>query len=436
MFQIKYINDDIVSTSDQRVNGLKTFYDDSLSNNKALFLYNISLDLSVNDTSTLTFTIPKSNSAYSKISRFITKIVVLRNNKVIFVGRAINESIDITGNRTLSCEDSYAFLYDSYGVLLLPKEEYKSTSFRYFFNKLVIDHNATNATSYINQYDDATYAIMHGLNTKINVSYRSRQSYDWLKSDKYYQYATDKSWREMLNSIVDDYNLYTWMTYDEKCNLYLNVTPSMTEYINSISDKNNLQKFKVGYNITSYSKSIQTENAIGLLRPIGNSFITTDDVEQDLSLDYYWIHGQLTEEEEKQLVELNGKIYISGTTQKELKLIGPIVKTVKYDITLDENHLGSSEYRRVAHELLYSGLADLANSSYDQFEYQISAIDMGYKDPNLKILDLMDLVEVEIDGKVEILPITGISIPDLSKPWSNGITISTTKYKKFTEMKG
>ena len=109
------------------------FYD---VRDKALIVENPVLDLEINKVGTLTFKVYPSHPLFSRIENKVSRFTVLKNEKIIFKGRMINEAQGIYSSKNIKVEDSLAYLNDSivrpYNFTGTPEEH---------FTNLINNHN-------------------------------------------------------------------------------------------------------------------------------------------------------------------------------------------------------------------------------------------------------------------------------------------------------
>ena len=96
------------------------------------------LDLSVNEPGLLTFSVPDTHPAASRIRKLVSWIKVYRDGRVIFRGRIIKDERNLSGQTKYTAEGCLAYLIDSvcdpYSFTGTPAE---------FFAFLINRHNAS-----------------------------------------------------------------------------------------------------------------------------------------------------------------------------------------------------------------------------------------------------------------------------------------------------
>jgi hypothetical protein len=103
---------------------------------KALTVENPILDLEINKVGTLTFKVYPSHPLFNRIENKVSRFIVLKNEKIIFKGRMINEAQGIYSSKNIKVEDSLAYLNDS----IVRPYTFNGTPEEHFTN-LINNHN-------------------------------------------------------------------------------------------------------------------------------------------------------------------------------------------------------------------------------------------------------------------------------------------------------
>lgn len=102
-----------------------------------LTLYHINLNLEDNTAGTLTFSVISAHPYFTYLEKLKTIITVLRDDKIIFKGRIIDDTVDLYNIKKIQCEGKLAFFNDS----VFPEFEFSGTSLE-LFQKIVNNHNS------------------------------------------------------------------------------------------------------------------------------------------------------------------------------------------------------------------------------------------------------------------------------------------------------
>lgn len=110
----------IVNTTDPR---FYIYADDEVlysMNDEDRYLVNPRLNLELNQADSLEFTLPPTNTLYSKLLRLKTTIEVRQGEEVMFRGRILDDDTDFYNNKSVHCEGALSFLGDT---IMEPYEE-------------------------------------------------------------------------------------------------------------------------------------------------------------------------------------------------------------------------------------------------------------------------------------------------------------------------
>lgn len=97
------------------------------------------LDISVNETDSLSFTLPPTNVLYSKINKLKSTIEVTQGKDILFRGRVIDDSTDFNNLKSVNCEGVKAYFSDTVMPPFL-KGTYKTAEA--YFRAIVNQHNS------------------------------------------------------------------------------------------------------------------------------------------------------------------------------------------------------------------------------------------------------------------------------------------------------
>jgi hypothetical protein len=94
------------------------------------------LKLEVQKPGELTFTLPPEHPNGDAVSKLRPEIKVMRDSKVLFRGRALEDKLNFNGTREIYCRGKLSYLQDT----LMPPESMEGNSDT-LFNKMLLDHN-------------------------------------------------------------------------------------------------------------------------------------------------------------------------------------------------------------------------------------------------------------------------------------------------------
>lgn len=106
-------------------------------NVEELILYHISLNLEDNTAGTLTFSVISAHPYFTYLEKLKTIISVYRDDKIIFKGRIIDDTVDLYNIKKIQCEGKLAFFNDS----VFPEFAFSGTPLE-LFQKIVNNHNS------------------------------------------------------------------------------------------------------------------------------------------------------------------------------------------------------------------------------------------------------------------------------------------------------
>lgn len=95
------------------------------------------LELALNSSGSLAFTLPRSNPSYGRIQLMKSTIKVYDDDQLIFLGRAFAPSVDLFQNDSIECEGVMAFFNDT----IQPPFEYPLGSVSGFLEMILDNHN-------------------------------------------------------------------------------------------------------------------------------------------------------------------------------------------------------------------------------------------------------------------------------------------------------
>lgn len=91
----------------------KLYIYDQLTHDERMMLTEPELSIAASSAGSFSFNLPKTNYGYGKILRTITRVVVEKDDKVIFMGRINSDDEDIWQNQRIKAEGALTYLNDS-----------------------------------------------------------------------------------------------------------------------------------------------------------------------------------------------------------------------------------------------------------------------------------------------------------------------------------
>ena len=91
----------------------KLYIYDQLTHDEGMMLTEPELYIAASSAGSFNFNLPKTNYGYGKILRTITRVVVEKDDKVIFMGRINSDDEDLWQNQRIEAEGALTYLNDS-----------------------------------------------------------------------------------------------------------------------------------------------------------------------------------------------------------------------------------------------------------------------------------------------------------------------------------
>lgn len=310
-------------------------------------LISATLEQEANRAGVFTFSLAKNHPCYDVITLFSTRITIDQDGTEIFSGRAVSEDMDIEGVKTYTC-------YDMLGLLDYSIQRPTTISGNATQVLTALLNNHVNETS--QQFSVGTVSISAGT-ISIKTNYETTLSY--------------------INKLTEQYGGYVRVR-----------EPSSGYYVLdwlSGSPRTSTQQIKLGSNVLSLAKSIQTDDFGTDLIPIGNNGLTITSVNG--GLDY--------------LQSANASTY------------GNIWRTVTF------NDINSASALKAA------GQKYLAQIENPIMAIEISAIDLSHAFSDVDTIHLLDsvLVTSKLHGINANYDVTKI-YTDICDPSNNRITLN------------
>lgn len=221
------------------------------------------LELEINHSGTLTFSVPATHPNIGYIVPLATEIYVRDDGELIWIGRPIEITSDFDETRTVTCEGVLGYLIDS----LVPPFDYtesNSKTVRSFLVAVLNNHNAAvKKTGYTNAGINKTFSLGSVTVTDSNNNIaRSAEDY---------------------NTTMDIVNTRLLDPLGGIFKARWNADGSVRyiDYVGSVGDAD--QDIVFGENLLDLSKYVKTESLITALYPSG----ATNDADQKLTLAGY-----------------------------------------------------------------------------------------------------------------------------------------------------
>lgn len=217
---------------------------DQLSPDKSIHLISPTLKMQENAAGSLEFTIPPDHYASEEIKLMISTIAVMKENRIIWTGRPLQEQEDFWHRKKYTCEGALAFLNDTYQ----PNMSYKTTNNKALFSSIIEKHNAKvseNRRFYV------------GAMTINDV-------------EEAYEYETnyEKTWDVIKSNFLDRLNGHILLTYSS--------VSDYTPTINYYAEYPNLssQTINFGENLTDFTKNWDLSKLCTVVIPKGKMTVT------------------------------------------------------------------------------------------------------------------------------------------------------------------
>lgn len=247
-------------TSDTPVPSNKELYIyDPITQDEALMITDPVLTLEASKAGSFTCIIPQTNYGYGRIIRRLTRLVVKKNNKVIFMGRINTEDRDLYLNQEITAEGALAYLNDSLTGKKIFTTDDNSTLFN-LLNYVFTNHN--------NKFPNEPWKQFHLEEENCHAKFVGRDDKS-IESDmiSYYSMNFDNS-LEIVNELVSLANGVYKIEYNEEHG-YWDVY---------IYDKNNLpitsnQPIEFGVNLLDLIQTYDNTDICSAVAPFGGESI-------------------------------------------------------------------------------------------------------------------------------------------------------------------
>lgn len=307
-------------------------YDD-VSPLQSAKLSNPKLTLEDSAAGKLSFVMPVINRGYEHLKPFSTKILVYRNDDIIFEGRALTEKSDFWKSRSIECEGTLAFLNDT----IQPQAEF-------------------------DQFTPSTYleAVLDAHNEQVSSDKRILLgTVDVNAPADGYIWVTDfNTSLDSVNNMVKDLGGHMEIEWRDG-----------KRYLNYWADypRNSTQTIRFGKNLIDFTKSFNAEDYCTVCVPRGVQLESED--EDDAFTRYLTVESVN-----------GGSIYV--VSEEAVEEYGWIARVVDFDDVDDPNVLLEK-----AHEYLSS-------IQFNKMEIELNAFDLSYLNVDAGKINLLDRVRV------------------------------------------
>lgn len=241
----------------------KLYIYDQLTHDEGMMLTEPELYRAVSSAGSFSFNLPKTNYGYGKIIKTVTRVVVEKDDKVIFMGRINSDDEDLWQNQKISAEGALTYLNDS----VSEKKIYKSKTLNEIVDDIFSTHNSKFPDEPWKQFHRVTITNPSSENG-YPAKFVGRDSED-ANSDKisYYSINYDNP-LELLQELTDLADGAFTIKYNDT-NGYWDV------YIYSKFSfpVNSSQPIEFGLNLLELTKSNDNSNVCSVLMPIGGELI-------------------------------------------------------------------------------------------------------------------------------------------------------------------
>lgn len=335
------------------------------------------LVLEDNSAGKLSFVMPVTNRGYNILRPFSTKIVVYKNDKIIFEGRPLTETIDFWNSRSIECEGCLAYLNDS----IQPQKEFYEFIPETYLQSILDDHNAQ--VSEDKQFELGQVTVLTPADEYIRVT-------DFNTSiDAVRQLLGDESLGGHIEVSYQDGKRYLnyWQDYPRNSN----------------------QVISFGKNLIDFTKSFNSEDYCTVCLPRGKQI---EDDSQDIFTIYTTVESVN-----------DGNIFVVSETA--VNEYGWIAKVVDFEDVEDPL------------ELLEKAREYLSSIQFNKLELEMTALDLSYLDVNIDEINVLDRVRVLSlpHGLDSYFPVKKIEL-DLSNLGASKYTLGDEVENSYTGSSG
>lgn len=238
------------------------------------------VQMEVNKTGSFKFTVYPGHPHYDKLKRLKSIVTVIKENKLLFRGRIIEESIKWQKQKVITCEGELAFLLDS---MIRPFEFTGSPAL--FFTKLLTEHNA--------QVDEEKQFKLGNMTVTDPNDYINRSNIN-----------CESTWKNINDRLIANLGGYLFVRHETDGNYldYLEDFPWTTD-----------QEITFGENLLDYTKKRDAnEIATGII-PYGKreQIETENGMEEGARLDIKGVNNGVDYLIDNTAAAIYGKIFVS-----------------------------------------------------------------------------------------------------------------------------
>lgn len=296
---------------------MECFFDNKVTDHE-LSLIDPNLELEVNAAGTFEAILPPNHLFYDKFEKLTSIVVVARNNKILWLGRVIEESVSFYKEKKILCEGAFAFLNDS--LQLYAKTRY--TDLNQLFRYLISVHNTQ-----VESYKKFTVG-------SVTVSPETVE----IEPEQLTNYETTM---ETLQSLQEKYGGYFVLKYNSDLTIIIDW---LKEPVNVCA-----QEIEFGKNLLDYTHNYKIEDLCTAVVPLGKVIGTEEDGNPN---------ERLTCSDSN-----DGIPFV--ISEEAVQTYGWIAKTLEYDKVSE------------AAALKLLGEYYLTNQQFDDMEINVKVFDLG-----------------------------------------------------------
>ncbi len=358
----------------------KIYADDTLIYDSTIEDYKIGkgvVTLETNKSGSFVFSLYPDHFYYDKFVRLKTVIKVLRDEKIVFRGRILNDVTDYFNNKVITCEGELGFLQDS----IIRPYDFSGTP-EALFKKFITEYNA--------QVDDFK-KFKIGTVTVVDPNDKI------VRSNSTYENALSNLNSRLLNGSLGG---YFYITHGEDGSEEI---PTLNYLANF--EKVSTQKIEFGSNLKDYTKKVTAGEIATAIIPLGAEVDDGDEKTPNLKLTIDKVNG--------------GKDYVYDQTA--VSLYGWIYKVVEWDdVTLPEN-------------LKVKALKKLEEIIKQNVTIELNAIDLHLLDKKIESFNVCEYVRVISEPhNFDSVLLCNKQTLDLLRPDNDSLVLGYT-YSTFTE---
>ena len=333
--------------------------------NEELVLENPELDLTVSKVGKLSFSIYPDHPYFNLINKKSSRISVLKDGKLIFRGRVIEDSQGLYNNKSILCESALAYLNDS----VVRPDSFTGSPLE-FLTMLIDNHNS--------QVSDAQKLNLGNVTVVDPNNYISRSWTDYLNS-----------WEVLEKRGVELVGGYIVERYEED--------GTYIDWLEDFTDTST-QIIEFGENIIDILAKNNASNTYSVIIPLGVEIENEDGTKSRLTIESV----------------NDGSDYLVNQAALEAYgwIVAPVSETTWEDVTIADN------LKTKAQEWLNN------KGVMIESELEITALDLQATDINIESFFIYEYVRIKsnVHNIDKTLLLTSIKIP-LAYPENTQITV-------------